>query len=186
MTSLNIKFAESFYQSLTKARKNTNTSPTENQIKSENYKKGTFTWKGLKIAIENPAGSTRSGQDDSGKKWSVTMKHDYGYIKGTKSQADGDAIDVIIGKDLDSEIVYVIDQYVKGKFDEHKCVIGSKSEQDARKVYLANYEKGWNGLKKITPLTLEQFKEWAFKGNSAKALSLQKLFKVAYGNLSFI
>ena len=161
------------------ARRETNTNPTEKQVEAENYKKGTLKWKGLTIKLENPRGSTRSGTDNSGKKWSIRMKYDYGYIGNTKSKADGDAVDVFIGDNLDSEIVFIIDQVLNGKFDEHKCVIGALNKEEASKIYLSNYEKGWKGLGKINPMTLEQFKLWVKKGNTGKALNGQKLFKMA-------
>ena len=52
---------------------------------------------GFDISIENPLGSTRSGTDRNGKKWSVEMPVDYGYFKGTTG-ADKDHIDVMIGE----------------------------------------------------------------------------------------
>ena len=33
-----------------------------------------------------------------------------------------------------------------GKFDEHKVLLGFNSVDEAKKGYLANYEKGWKGL----------------------------------------
>jgi len=163
---------------IAKARRDTNTNPSEAQIKAENYKKGSFPWKGLTIKIENPKGSTRSGTSDDGKQWSIVMKYDYGYIGATKSKADGDAVDVFIGSHPESEIVFIIDQTFRGKFDEHKCVIGALTEDEARKTYLANYEKGWT-CGKINSMTVDQFKEWVKKGNTGKPVSDQKLFKVS-------
>ena len=167
-----------FYKDIQQARKDTNTNPSEAQIKAENYKKGTFRWNGLVIKIENPKGSTRSGTSPDGKKWSIKMKYDYGYIGQTKGK-DGDAVDIFIGDHPESQIVYVVDQTYNGKFDEHKCVIGALDEEEARKTYLANYEKGWSGLGSIKALTVEQFKEWVKSGNTRKAINKQELFKVA-------
>jgi len=161
------------------ARRNTNTDPSKAQIKAENYKKGEFRWNGLVIKLENPKGSTRSGTSPDGKEWSIKMKYDYGYIGNTKGK-DNDALDIFIGDHPESEIVYIVDQVDKsGKFDEHKIVIGSLTEEEARKTYLANYEKGWT-CGKITSMTVDQFKEWVKKGNTRKAVNEQKLFKVGY------
>lgn len=166
-------------QDIINARKQTNRNPSEAQIKAENYKKGYFKWNGLTIKIENPKGSTRSGTSPEGKKWSTTMKHDYGYIGKTKSKADGDAVDIFMGDHPDSQIVHIVDQINKdGKFDEHKCILGAIDEKEARKTYLANYEKGWK-CGKITALTVEQFKEWIMKGKTGKPLKKQELFKVS-------
>ena len=164
--------------SLVQARKQTNTNPTPKQIKAENYKKGVFKWNGLTIAIENPKGSTRSGIGPDGKPWSIKMKNDYGYIKRTKSMADNDAIDVFIGDNLKSNVVYVIDQVNKdGSFDEHKCILGAVTIEDAKKTYLSNYEKGWT-CGKITAMTLSHFKAWVKNGDTGKPVSEMNLFRI--------
>ena len=163
-----------------KARKDTDTNPSKAQIDAENYKKGKFQWNGLTIRLENPKGSIRSGISDDGKEWSIKMKYDYGYIGGnTQKGKDGDAVDVFIGHHPDSNVVYVIDQMLGGKFDEHKCVIGAKSKEEAKKVYLANYEDGWK-CGPITAMTIDHFKEWVKKGNTGKPVSEMGLFKVSY------
>ena len=40
-------------------------------------------WHGLDVSIENEKGSVRSGVDAAGTPWAVTLKHDYGYLRGT-------------------------------------------------------------------------------------------------------
>ena len=100
---LSIKYA-SMAHDIIVARKDTNIHPSEAQIEAENYKKGTFKWNGLVIKLENPKGSTRSGTSPEGKKWSITMKHDYGYLKSTKSLSDGDAVDIFMGKNPESPV----------------------------------------------------------------------------------
>ena len=52
------------------------------------------------------------------------------------------------------------------------------TEDEARKTYLDNYEKGWT-CGKITAMTIPHFKEWAMKGNTGKPVSEMKLFKIA-------
>ena len=166
------------FRQLLKARKETNTNPSPKQIKAENYKKGVFQWNGLTIAIENPKGSVRSGVSPDGKKWSTKMANDYGYIKRTKSQADGDAVDVFIGDNLKSNIVYIVDQTNKdGSFDEHKCIIGANTIEDAKRTYLANYEKGWK-CGKVTGMTIDHFKKWIYTGDTGKPVSELNLFRV--------
>jgi hypothetical protein len=164
---------------IVKARQETNKSPTKSQIDAGNYKKGKISWKGMVIKIETPKGSIRSGEDESGHKWAIKMKHDYGYIGGGKSKADGDAIDIFMGEHPESNIVYIIDQIdKKGNFDEHKCVLGARSEEEAKDIYLANYENGWK-CGKINSMTVGQFKDWVENGNTAKEISKQNLFKVS-------
>lgn len=145
--------------------------PTEAQKKNGNYKKGHVTWKGLRLTIETAKGQTRRGTDAAGKPWSITMKDHYGYIKNTESDADGDHIDIFLCEDhLDSEIVFVVDQYVDGKFDEHKCILGCISEDEARKVYNRNYDAGWDGLHHVTPITVPHFKWWMEQADTAKEI----------------
>lgn len=143
--------------------------PTEAQREAGNYKKGHIKLQGLDIALENPKGSTRSGTDLDGKAWHSTMAHDYGYIKRTLG-ADGDHVDVFIGDQPDSEMVYVVDQVdpKTGEFDEHKVMMGFADEQAAREGYLGNYEAGWKGLGAIKAMPVESFKRWVSEGDTTK------------------
>ncbi|MDR2059908.1 MAG: hypothetical protein LBQ29_00730, partial [Acinetobacter sp.] len=77
-------------------------SPTQEQKLSGEYQKGRFPIGDLKIAIENPAGSTRSGGDPEGKEWEIKLSHHYGYIEDTTG-ADGDEIDVFVKNHLAQE-----------------------------------------------------------------------------------
>lgn len=136
------------------------TNPSEAQKEAGNYKKGHIKIDGFDITIEQPAGSVRSGKDADGKEWSVVMNNTYGYIRGTKG-VDGDHIDVFLGPNTDSEMVYVVDQVnPDGSFDEHKVMMGFNSLEDAKNAYLSNYEEGWQGLGDITGIPLTGFKEW--------------------------
>ena len=136
------------------------TNPSEAQKEAGNYKKGHIKINGFDVTIEQPAGSVRSGKDASGKEWSQVMNNTYGYIRGTES-VDGDHIDVFLGPDMNSDMVYVVDQVnTDGSFDEHKVMMGFSSLEDARSAYLSNYEEGWQGLGNITGVALDGFKKW--------------------------
>lgn len=136
------------------------TNPSEAQKEAGNYKKGHIKINGFDVTIEQPAGSVRSGKDASGKEWSQVMNNTYGYIRGTES-VDGDHIDVFLGPDMNSDMVYVVDQVnTDGSFDEHKVMMGFSSLEDARSAYLSNYEDGWQGLGNITGVALDEFKKW--------------------------
>ncbi len=146
------------------AAKEANTEPTEAQKEAGNYKKGHTIIQGLNISIEQPKGSTRSGKDPNGKKWSVKMNNHYGYIRGTQGK-DKDHIDVFIGDSPTSKKVYVVDQMGSdGLFDEHKVMIGFDSLEEAKAAYLSNYEEGWQGLGEITETSMDGFKEWIGDG----------------------
>lgn len=151
---------EDILRRIVNARKNTDTDVSEGAARAGNFRKGRFNYHGLKISIENPKGSIRSGVSASGKRWSTKMKHDYGYIRGTMG-ADGDPVDVFIGEDPKSEMVFVVNQVDKGgKFDEHKVVLGTLDAKQARKTYLDNYSAGWTGCGSVISMTMPQFRQW--------------------------
>jgi len=144
-------------------KQDVNTAPSDAQKESETYKKGHVTLDGMRIAVENPVGSLRSGTDDDGNTWSSKMKADYGYFKGTVG-FDKDHVDVFVkpGYTGGADVVHVVNQYNGSKFDEHKCVLGADTKADALKVYKANYESGWTGGKSVVELPLAEFKTWVY------------------------
>ena len=155
----------SFGERLKNAIAETEPNPSEAQKKAGNYKKGHLSFGGYDFTVETPKGTTRSGKDEQGKPWSVTMHDTYGYILG-KIGVDGDHIDMFIndGADLDSfdGNVYVVDQVnpETGEFDEHKVMYGYPSEEAATEAYLANYSKDWKGLGKVTAVPKATFDKW--------------------------
>ena len=155
----------SFGERLKNAIAETEPNPSEAQKKAGNYKKGHLSFGGYDFTVETPKGTTRSGKDEQGKPWSVTMHDTYGYILG-KIGVDGDHIDMFINDaaDLDSfdGNVYVVDQVYPetGEFDEHKVMYGYPSEEAATEAYLANYSKDWKGLGKVTAVPKTTFDKW--------------------------
>lgn len=155
----------SFGERLKNAIAETEPNPSEAQKKAGNYKKGHLSFGGYDFTVETPKGTTRSGKDEQGKPWSVTMHDTYGYILG-KIGVDGDHIDMFINDaaDLDSfdGNVYVVDQLnpETGEFDEHKVMYGYPSVEAATEAYLANYSKGWKGLGKVTAVPKTTFDKW--------------------------
>lgn len=152
--------------------------PTEKQKEAGNYKKATIDasivpWlSGMDIAIENPAGSKRKPEWDA-------LKNDYGYFKGSDA-FDGDEVDVFIGPDMATkpENIFVIDQVdpETGKPDEHKIILGVDNAEDAKKIYLDNYEKGWNGLGDIVEYQFDDFKTKLKDGYFKNSTPGRKLF----------
>jgi len=151
--------------------------PTEAQVEVGNYKKGHLTAQdtgipGIEITIENPAGSTRSGTDAAGNPWSQKMRDHYGYIKRTES-AEGpeEQLDVFVGENLDSDLVFVIDQVNQntGEFDEHKVMMGYRSQMDAVRAYKRNYQRKWK-VGPVTVMTREQFAGWLERGDQTQAV----------------
>jgi hypothetical protein len=155
----------SFGERLKNAIAETETEPTEAQKKAGNYKKGHLKFGGYDFTVETPKGVTRSGKDESGKPWSVTMHDTYGYVLG-KIGVDGDHIDMFINDAADLDTfdgnVFVIDQVnpQTGEFDEHKVMYGYPSEEDAKNAYLQNYSPGWKGLGEVTSVPKATFDKW--------------------------
>ena len=154
-----------FVDRLKNAIAETETEPTEAQKKAGNYKKGHLTFGGYDFTVETPKGVTRSGKDEQGKPWSVTMHDTYGYILG-KIGVDGDHIDMFINDAADLDTfdgnVCVVDQVnpETGEFDEHKVMYGYPDEAAAITAYSKNYSPGWKGLGKVTSVPKATFDKW--------------------------
>lgn len=131
---------------------------------SGSYPKGQVEWNGLRISIETPRGHWRIGKKPDGKLWFIKMRDPYGYFQ-RRAGYDGDSLDVFIGPRLRSPWVFVINQVdpSTGRFDEHKCVIGCSTAEEARRIYLRNYEPGWKGYGGSVRLHVSDFKRWASK-----------------------
>lgn len=143
--------------------------PTEAECAAGNYRVGRASFHGLPVAIEQPRGTYRTGQDASGKRWVNRMAAHYGYISGTKGN-DGDEVDCFIGFYPQSERVFVINQDIGGRFDEHKVMLGFPDEESARRAYLGSYDRGWNGLASIVPCSISQLKWWLKHGDTSRPL----------------
>jgi len=141
--------------------------PTQAQKEAGNYKVGRLRLGGMNISVENPAGSTRKGTDGKGKLWSREMKSHYGYFRDTQSR-DGDHMDVFVKPGTSADYngpAFVVNQIdpKTGKFDEHKTILGAQTPEEARALYLDNYDA--TGPSRIGSIarfsTLENFKKWA-------------------------
>jgi len=144
--------------------------PSDAQCAAGNYKKGRVTLHGLALAIEQPRNSYRTGIDaKTGKRWVNRMAAHYGYICGTKGN-DGDEVDCFIGPYPQSEMAYVINQNIGGRFDEHKTMLCFPDEASARRAYLDSYDRDWPGLASLVPVSIPQLKWWLKHGNMRRAL----------------
>jgi hypothetical protein len=152
-------FERADYQAaLDEARNRTDRNPTEGQKKAGNYRKGSLSFQGIPVTLENPRGSIRRGVDDDGKPWGNEMHADYGYIPRTKGK-DGDQVDVFLGPSHRSQLVVAIDQHKGESFDETKFILGCDTREQAERLYLSHYPKDWK-LGPVSTCTIEQFKEW--------------------------
>lgn len=154
---------------------NPRATPTDAQAIAGNYKLGRVSIYDLPIAIEQPRNSYRTGIDQkTGKRWTNRMAAHYGYFSGTKG-ADGDGVDCFIGFYPQSEHIYIINQFVGGRFDEHKVMLCFPDENTATRAYLDSYDKGWTGLQSIIKASITQFKWWLKNGNMNNAIALNHL-----------
>lgn len=153
--------------------------PTQPQKEAENYKVGhdNTTIPGERLSIENGAGSTRKGVSPEGKAWSTDMQDHYGRILGTvgmdSTPEKPQHVDFFAKSgtpESHAGPVFVVDQVdpKTGKPDEHKVMFGYDSIAQAKKAYLAHYEKGWKGLGAITETSLDAFKTWVHSDATSK------------------
>lgn len=144
--------------------------PTEGQARAGNYRKGHAVVAGMRVAIENPAGSRRRPE------WPALTAH-YGYVKGSMG-ADGDQVDVFLRPSTAEDwggTVYVIDQInADGTFDEHKCMVGYDDQQQAVRAYSANYTRDWK-VGPVTPMPVAQFRSWLRSGTTTQPLAMGKI-----------
>ena len=141
--------------------------PTEAQAKAGNYRKGKLRVHGMTVTVETPKGKRRKPE------WPKLPAH-YGYINRTEGK-DGDHVDCFVGKHPDCEYAVVIDQLDKrGRFDEHKVMLGYKSKAKAIAAYKAAYDDG-RRVGPTTVMTMAQFRKWLRDGDTTRPASGLKL-----------
>ncbi|KDB52039.1 hypothetical protein X805_24090 [Sphaerotilus natans subsp. natans DSM 6575] len=169
MTDLHARIHQAAHTAAT--GNNTQKEPTAAQQAAGNYRVGRLSLHGLKIAIENPAGTFREGVGYGGKPWRTRLAAHYGYFVGTRG-ADGDPVDVFIGPVPESPVVWVVNQVrPDGSFDEHKFLLGFPTEELARAGYTESYSPGWRGLGGIVKLTVDQLRWWLASGDKSKPIN---------------
>ncbi len=121
---------------------------------------GYIDYQGLKIDVENKAGSVRKGVSEDGVPWETKMYYHYGEIRGTGG-ADGDLLDAYIGPNADSPLVVVVHQQdPKTKvYDEDKVMLGFDSIAEAVKAYKGQYD-GPGFYQDKTVLNIGEFWRW--------------------------
>lgn len=145
-------------------------------VESDIHASSEITFRGMKIKIENPAGSVRSGTDRvTGKPWQTKMTHDYGEIIGTNG-VDGDPVDVFLGPNKSAKFVYVVHQLNKntGEWDEDKCFLGFDDALDAKAAYYKNYDNPDVFYGSIETIPLSVFKERVFSNNGDTMIHASK------------
>lgn len=131
---------------------------------------GHMSFQGMRIAVENKKGSTRSGHDKDGKPWHTLMKAPYGYITGSKG-ADDEGVDCYVGPNKDAPNAYVVHQNEEdGGYDEDKCILGVNSAEEAKALYLAHYNTD-RFLGPIKAVPMERFKKLFSSGKTLTKIS---------------
>ena len=154
-----------------------NPEPSDAQKEAGNYQMGHVKVHGLDVTIETAKGGERRGKAKDGTEWSVTLPAHYGYIRRTEG-ADGDHVDVYVGEQPQSGNVFIVDQIdpETGKFDEHKVVLGTFTEQEARATYEAGFSDGSGGRRMgaITEVGVGRFKSWLLQGDTRKPFATKR------------
>ena len=122
----------------------------------------------LSCVVETPQYGVRSGPG-----WMNVSPADYGFIEGFMG-ADGDEIDCYIGPNESSSLVYVIDQNEYPglvNFDEHKCMLGYTSKQEALDDYYAGHTHGSLIFRGLTTMSMKDFLVWLKSGDLKQPLS---------------
>ena len=153
--------------------------PTAGMAGAGNYKKGHVTVHGMDISIETAMGETRRGYDEDGnEKWANVSPAHYGYVRRTEG-ADGEQIDVYVGRNPASQKVWVIDQrdLNSDAFDEHKVMLGFDTQEQAEETYAGGFSDG-KGRKRImatTEMDVSEFKALAAEGKFDKPMRARGL-----------
>lgn len=151
---------------------NSRAAPTLAQRVAGNYAMGDAAWQGLRIRVENPAGTTREGIDPDGTPWRNLLAADYGYFAGTTG-ADGDGVDVFLGPYPECRSAWLINQtQADGSFDEVKALVGFVDRSHALDAYRMSYSTGWSQFRPPIEVSAQQLRWWLTKGDTSRPFSL--------------
>ena len=151
---------------------NVHPNPTLPQREAANHRMGHVAIHGLEVTIEVAQGQQRRGVGKDGKPWSKEMHCHYGYFKRTES-SDGEHVDIYLGPNPESELVFVVDQVKQdGTFDEPKVLLGFVNQEAAKSMYLRHVPGFCLGA--ITAMTMGDFKEWLQSTQPRRPLALEK------------
>lgn len=148
--------------------------PTQAMNDAGSYQKGHFVYRGMPISIENPRGSVRKWRADDGTSGENLMRFHYGEFDGTRGN-DGDAVDCFVGPYPEADQAYVINQFIRGAYDETKVMLGFPDQRMAEAGYMSNFTPGWTGLNSCVPCTIAQLKDWLANGDHTIPLTAEQL-----------
>lgn len=118
-------------------------------------------FRNLDISIETNAGNVRHWYDPHNKEHGETkMLYPYGYIRMSEGM-DGDHVDCFVGPNEAAPNVYIITTNKAPEFrieDEQKCMLGFDSEEQARQIFAAHYDKP-GFFRNIKTIPYEEFEQ---------------------------
>lgn len=121
--------------------------------------KRSTTFQGIPISIEIEVGDHIVGNG-----WEKTYTVPYGEIPGSATLADGEGVDVYLGPDPRSEVVFVVHQNKRdGTYDEDKVFLGFPGERDALAAYFAHGPE-W-GFGTFDVMTVDEFRHGYLAAN---------------------
>lgn len=118
-----------------------------------------YTFAGLPIAVENPAGSERTWERDGGVPGRTVMRHDYGFIEDQDGK-DGDELDCYVGPNPNARFAYVVHQLKRPGYrdhDEDKVFLGFDSEEAARSAFAAHRDDELSAYGGMTSIPIGDF-----------------------------
>lgn len=124
-----------------------------------------YDYQGLKVAVENPAGTERhwtehlpDGTERLGK---TLMLHDYGFLEDHIG-ADDEEVDCYVGPDSTARFAYVVHQRRadnQTKYDEDKVMLGFASADAAKAAFLAHRSDGEQAFGEMSVIPMDVFKQ---------------------------
>lgn len=82
--------------------------------------------------------------------------------------ADGEHVDVYVGPHHRSLRAFIVDQVdAKGRFDEHKLLLGFTSREEAKAAYAKHFPAGFR-VGPIKEMTIARVRDWLKEGDLRK------------------
>lgn len=130
----------------------------------------TLDFHGLKIRVEHPKGSVRSGVGEDGQPWKRAMLADYGEFASSRLAPDGDKVDVYVGEDRESDVVVVAHLLrANGDYDEDKVIVGYDSVESALRLFRLTYPEGCYGGH--TVMNVDQLRRYIRRSGLLKSIN---------------
>lgn len=93
-------------------------------------------WGGIPVIIEYRKGESRPIGDGEG---TMYMQCPYGYVEGTVSMEEGDALDVFMCNEPEADKIFIISMLKDGVLEEEKVFLGFGSQEDAEEMFRNHY-----------------------------------------------